>query len=127
MTTSFPSLVYTKEKIIEVYEETKHLGAPVYIGIMPLTSFRSAEFLHYEVPGIKLSDDVLARMKEAGDDKVRAAEIGVQIAKELIDVASELFNGIYLITPFLRYEMTLELMSYIKQLDEAKEGAKKYV
>lgn len=119
--------VYTKEKIIEVYEETKYLDAPVYIGIMPLTSFKSAEFLHYEVPGIKLSDDVLARMKEAGDDKVRAAEVGVQIAKELIDVASELFNGIYLITPFLRYEMTLELMDYIKQLDEAKEGTKKYV
>ena len=119
--------VYTKEKIIEVYEATKHLEAPVYIGIMPLTSFRSAEFLHYEVPGIKLSDEVLARMKEASDDKVRAAEVGVQIAKELIDVASELFNGIYLITPFLRYEMTLELMAYIKQLDEAKEGAKNYV
>ena len=119
--------VYTKEKLIEVYEETKHLDAPVYIGIMPLTSFKSAEFLHYEVPGIKLSDDVLARMQEAGDDKVRAAEVGVQIAKELIDVASELFNGIYLITPFLRYEMTLELMDYIKQLDGAKEGAKKYV
>ncbi len=119
--------VYTKEKIVEVYEETKHLDAPVYIGIMPLTSFKSAEFLHYEVPGIKLSDDVLARMREAGEDKVRAAEVGLQIAKELIDVASELFNGIYLITPFLRYEMTLELMDYIKQLDEAKEGTKKYV
>ena len=119
--------VYTKEKIVEVYEETKHLDAPVYIGIMPLTSFKSAEFLHYEVPGIKLSDDVLARMREAGDDKVRAAEVGVQIAKDLIDVASQLFNGIYLITPFLRYEMTLELMDYIKQLDEAKEGTKKYV
>lgn len=116
--------VYTKEKIIEVYEATKHLDAPVYIGIMPLTSFKSAEFLHFEVPGIKLSDDVLARMQAAGDN---AAEEGVQIAKELIDVAAPLFNGIYLITPFLRYEMTLQLMDYIKQLDEAKAGAEKYV
>lgn len=119
--------VYTKEKIIETYEATKHLNTPVYLGIMPLTSFKSAEFLHYEVPGIKLSEDVLSKMQAAGDDKVRAAEVGIQIAKELIDVAAELFNGIYLITPFLRYEMTLELMEYIKQLDEAKAGAKKYV
>ena len=119
--------VYTKEKIIETYEATKHLDTPVYLGIMPLTSFKSAEFLHYEVPGIKLSEDVLNRMQAAGEDKVAAAQIGVQIAKELIDVAAELFNGIYLITPFLRYEMTLELMEYIKQLDQAKAGEKKYV
>jgi methionine synthase / methylenetetrahydrofolate reductase(NADPH) len=116
--------VYTVEKIREIYEATKDLDAPIYIGIMPVTSFKSAEFLHHEVPGIKLSDDVLARMKACGDDKQRAADEGVAIAKELLDVACELFNGIYLITPFLRYDMTLQLMDYVKELDEAKKGAK---
>ena len=114
--------VYTKEKIIEIYEATKHLEAPIYIGIMPLTSHRSAQFLHHEVPGIKLSDEALARMEACGDDKEKASAEGVAIAKELVEVAAQYFNGIYLITPFLRYDMTLELMDYIKQLDEQNKG-----
>lgn len=114
--------VYSKEKIIEIYEATKHLEAPIYIGIMPLTSFRSAEFLHHEVPGIKLSEEVLARMKACGEDKEKAAAEGVAIAKELLDTACEYFNGIYLITPFLRYDMTLQLMDYVKELDAQYKG-----
>lgn len=114
--------VYSKEKIVEVYEATKHLKAPIYIGIMPLTSFRSSEFLHYEVPGIKLSDEVLERMKACQGDKAREAEEGVSIAKELLRTAVKHFNGIYLITPFVRYEMTVELMKYIKQLDQQNKG-----
>ncbi|MFY3792102.1 bifunctional homocysteine S-methyltransferase/methylenetetrahydrofolate reductase [Ureibacillus sp. MALMAid1270] len=114
--------VYSKEKIVEIYEATKQLAAPIYIGIMPLTSFRSAEFLHHEVPGIKLSDEVLERMKSCDGDKDREAEEGLAIAKELLDTATQYFNGIYLITPFLRYELTRELMDYIKQLDEETKG-----
>ena len=116
--------VYTKEKIKEIYEATKHLSTPIYIGIMPLTSFRSAEFLHHEVPGIKLSDEVLERMKACAGDKEREAAEGVAIAKELLDTAAQYFNGIYLITPFIRYDMTIQLMQYIKQLDEQNKGVK---
>ena len=116
--------VYTKEKIIEFYEATKHLETPIYIGIMPLTSSRSAEFLHHEVPGIKLSEDVLARMAACGDDKEVATQEGLAIAQELLDTACQYFNGIYLITPFLRYDMTLQLMDYVKQYDAKHKGEK---
>lgn len=114
--------VYSKEKIIEIYEATKHLDTPIYIGIMPLTSLRNSEFLHHEVPGIKLSDEVLERMKAADGDKERAQAEGGQIAKELIDTAASLFNGIYLITPFMRYDMSVELIHYIKELDAKVKG-----
>ncbi|PIC79617.1 bifunctional homocysteine S-methyltransferase/methylenetetrahydrofolate reductase [Sporosarcina sp. P18a] len=113
--------VYTKEKIIDVYEATKHLDTPIFIGIMPLTNIRNAEFLHHEVPGIKLSEDVLERMRECGDDREKSTETGLEIAKELIDTAAQYFNGLYLITPFLRYDMTLELYEYIKKIDQQKE------
>lgn len=109
--------VFTKEKIVEVYEATKHLPTPIFLGIMPLTSSRNAEFLHHEVPGIKLSDETLARMKTHENDKEAAAQEGLKIAKELIDTAAGLFNGIYLITPFLRYEMSIQLIRYIEEQD----------
>ena len=114
--------VYTTEKIIEIYEATKHLDTPIYIGIMPVTSHKSAQFLHHEVPGIKLSEDALSRMEACGDDKDKATAEGIAIAKELVEVAAQYFNGIYLITPFLRYDVTLELMNYIHQLDEQQKG-----
>jgi len=118
--------VFTKEKIVEVYEATKHLSTPIFIGIMPLTNMRNAEFLHHEVPGIKLSDETLERMRACGEDKEASAKEGVKIAKELIDTAAGLFNGLYLITPFLRYDMSVELIHYIKELDAQKESGAVY-
>lgn len=119
--------VYSKEKIIEVYEATKHLDTPIFIGIMPLTSIRNSEFLHHEVPGIKLSESVLERMRATGEDKEAAKVEGIAIAKELIDTAAELFNGIYLITPFMHYDMSIELINYIRELDYKREEESNYV
>lgn len=103
--------VYDAALIENVYEATKHLDIPVFIGIMPLASGGNAQFLHNEVPGIKLSDDVLARMGDLRGKAGRA--MGTQIAKELLDVALPLFNGIYIMTPFLSYSMTVDLTKYV--------------
>ncbi|KXZ18859.1 bifunctional homocysteine S-methyltransferase/methylenetetrahydrofolate reductase [Bacillus nakamurai] len=110
--------VYSEQQLIDIHKETKHLQTPVYIGIMPLTSSRNAEFIHHEIPGIKLSDGIREKMALAGEDKQKQKTEGLAIAKSLLDTACELFNGIYLITPFLRSDLTSELASYIKQKDE---------
>ena len=89
------------------------LRAPIYIGIMPLTSSQNAEFLHNEVPGIKLTDEVRARMALSAGNREQSTKEGLEVAKELIDVALEHFHGIYLITPFMRYDMTVHLTEYI--------------
>ncbi|WP_082235166.1 bifunctional homocysteine S-methyltransferase/methylenetetrahydrofolate reductase [Halobacillus massiliensis] len=107
--------VYSEEQLIEIREATKHISAPIYIGIMPLISARNAEFLHNEVPGISLSDNIRKRMETVSHDPSLAQQEGIAIAKSLIDTAIELFNGIYLITPFLRYEITAELTRYFKE------------
>ncbi|MFS0775514.1 bifunctional homocysteine S-methyltransferase/methylenetetrahydrofolate reductase [Neobacillus sp. 3P2-tot-E-2] len=107
--------VFSEEKLIEVYEQTKHLNAPIYIGLMPLTGSRNAEFLHNEVPGIKIAQSIRDRMAALHDQPLQAAREGIEITKSLIDTALDLFNGIYLITPFLRYELTTELAIYAKQ------------
>ncbi|MBB3907539.1 bifunctional homocysteine S-methyltransferase/methylenetetrahydrofolate reductase [Anoxybacteroides rupiense] len=111
--------LYSEQKIEEVYEATKHLEAPIYIGIMPLTSARNADFLHHEVPGITLSDDIRSRMAACAHDPIQSSREGIAIAKSLIDAAFDLFRGIYLITPFLRYEMTVELVRYIQEKERS--------
>ncbi|MTH53282.1 bifunctional homocysteine S-methyltransferase/methylenetetrahydrofolate reductase [Bacillus mangrovi] len=110
--------IYSVKQMEEVHDAVKHLSAPLYIGVMPLTSSRNAEFIHHEIPGIKLSDQIRSKMAEAGSDPVRAKAEGIAIAKEIIDAAFDLFNGIYLITPFLKYEYSVELAEYIRDKEQ---------
>lgn len=107
--------IYSSDKITELYEATKHLDIPIYIGIMPLTSTSNAEFLHNEVPGIKLTDEVRERMRLAGDDREKAIEETIDISKGLVDTALDCFPGIYFITPFMRYDLIVTLVEYIKE------------
>lgn len=114
--------VYDVETIVQIYEATKHIRVPIFIGIMPLTSSRNAEFLHNEVPGIKLSTYALEQMKLFTGEAAR--QEGNRMAKELIDATLQYFNGIYLITPFNYYQMTVELTQYIRQQEQVKAGFK---
>lgn len=112
--------IYSSEKMIELKKATSHIDTPIFIGVMPLTSTKNAEFLHHEVPGIKLTDEVRARMKAAEGNRAQSTAESIAISKELIDTALEHFNGIYLITPFMRYDICVELVNYIHQkTDEA--------
>lgn len=112
--------IYSTSQIEDVYQATKHLDTPIFLGVMPLTSSRNAEFIHNEIPGIKLPDSVRAAMASAGNDPVKAKIEANAIAKELIDATMERFKGIYLITPFLRYDMTAQLTQYIRTTDKEK-------
>ena len=90
-------------------DRLKPLGVPVFLGVMPLMSSRNAEFLHNEVPGIKIADPLREKLRHCADDSA-AVRIGLEVAREIRDVALEAYNGVYLITPFLRYEVSVELL-----------------
>lgn len=105
--------IYDEETLELIYEGTKYISIPIFIGIMPLTSQRNAEFLHNEVPGISLSEEALRRMQGLKGEIARNE--GITMSKELLDRALKRFKGIYLITPFNYYEMTAELTKYVQQ------------
>jgi len=114
--------LYDPDRIREMYERTARYGVPVFVGIMPLVSRRNAEFLHNEVPGIRIPEAVLERMRSAPPE--RAKEEGIAIAAELIETALEAgAPGIYLIPPFSRYEPALKLVPLIKQWDRTRRAA----
>ena len=46
---------------------------------------------------------------DCADDQA-ATRIGLEVAREVRDVALEAFNGVYLITPFLRYDVSVDLL-----------------
>ena len=114
--------VYSKEKIKQVYEATKHLNTPFFIGIMPIANYNNALFLHNEVPGIKMSEEVLNQFKAVKDDKEKTKELSLRLSKELIDTVHEYFNGLYIITPFQKVDYSLELAAYSKSITTHKEA-----
>jgi methionine synthase / methylenetetrahydrofolate reductase(NADPH) len=96
----------------KAYEERYgQLTLPLIVGAWPLLNSRNAEYLHNEIPGITIPDEIRQRMREAGDDS--EAE-GVRIA---IDVASQLRTeaaGVYICPPFRRYDLAAEVVEAVR-------------
>jgi len=90
------------------------LPRPVLLGVLPLHTHRHAEFLHNEVPGITIPDDVRAAMAAAGE---RGAEIGLEMAHLLLEQMKPLVAGTYIMPSFGRYELAAELVRRIRADD----------
>ena len=97
-----------------LHAATRDVGVPIFPGVMPLVSEGNTEFLHNEVPGFVVPDAVRARMARAGRGR-KARREGIAIAREIIESVLPYFNGLYLITPFNRYPMTVELTEFALQ------------
>jgi len=80
---------------------------PLLIGVLPLQSFRHAEFLHNEVPGITVPDWIRQRMHEAGNE---GQKVGVELARDLLGECRSMANGVYLMPSFGRYENCLDVL-----------------
>jgi len=104
--------VYNISDLGEMLERTKHLRIPVLPGILPLVSERNTEFLHNEVPGIVIPDEIRSRMR--GREKEDGVREGLAIAREFIAAATGLVGGFYIIPPFGKYRVAAELVRFIR-------------
>jgi methionine synthase I (cobalamin-dependent)/5,10-methylenetetrahydrofolate reductase len=84
---------------------------PLLVGLLPLHSFRHAEFLHNEVPGITIPDAVRRRLREAGDGALRA---GIEMAQHLVQQIRGRYAGAYLMPSFGRFEVVAEVLDALR-------------
>lgn len=85
---------------------------PIFVGILPLYGTRHAAFLHNEVPGIIIPEELQNRLQHAGAE---APMEGVRIALELIEQMQDWAGGIYLMPAFHRYDLAAELIEACRQ------------
>ena len=104
--------VFEPAMVEEMHRRTKHLSVPIFTGVWPLLTGRQAEFLHNEVPGIVIPDRVRAAM--SGLEGLEGRKKGIELAQEVCRATLALFPGVYLITPFLHYDTTVELSQFIR-------------
>ncbi len=82
---------------------------PFLAGIWPLTSYRNAEFMNNEVPGVEIPDHIMQRMLEA-DQAGRGTQEGVKIAQEMVQQLRADVQGIQVSAPFGKIELALEVV-----------------
>jgi methionine synthase / methylenetetrahydrofolate reductase(NADPH) len=101
--------VYDPVALRRFLDDAKPLGLPILVGILPLASYRNAEFLHNEVPGMQVPETVRERMRKAGTGP-QARKEGVAIAREMLEAVRGEVAGAYVMPPLERYELALEVV-----------------
>ncbi len=92
-----------------ILQSFQQKGILVIPSVLPLVSFRNAEYLHYEVPGIAIPEDIRKRMEQKkGKD---AEKEGISIAREIISQLKPCSNGILLMPPLGKYYLLEEIFS----------------
>jgi methionine synthase / methylenetetrahydrofolate reductase(NADPH) len=108
--------VFDTEQLRVFLDRISHVKIPIVAGIWPLVSFRNAEFLHNEVPGVNVTQDILERMKIASDkSKEEAREVGIQIARESLIEVRDVIAGVQVSAPFGNVKYALQVFEVLDE------------
>jgi homocysteine S-methyltransferase len=99
--------LYDLEQLDRFFSRVPNPPIPTVVEIMPLQSYRHAEFCHNELAGVVIPREHLSRMKEAGE---RGIDVGFQLAHQFLLDVFDRVDGALLVPSFHRYEMVAELV-----------------
>ena len=98
--------IYELAPLLRFLDRVGKPPIPLILGCIPLHSSRHAEYLHNEVPGITIPDDVRMSMRAADE---HGHEEGLKLAEELLAAARGMVQGVYLMPSYGRYDVVSEL------------------
>ena len=100
--------VFDAGKFSEFMDKIRGAGGEktrVIAGIIPLRSERTAQFLNSSIPGVKVPDDLVRKLKSAGDPGALGLEMAADLIKELRGVC----DGVH-IMPVGTHENTRKIL-----------------
>jgi homocysteine S-methyltransferase len=103
--------VYDLEELERFLARLGRVPVPLVVGILPLHSWRHAEFLHNEVPGISVPEGIRLRLREAGEQGLR---VGIEVAQGILTEVRRRFAGAYLMPSFGRFEVVAEVLEALR-------------
>ncbi len=100
--------VFTEEALQNLRRAKEETGLWILGGLMPPVSYRNACYMHNEISGIRLSEEILERYKDV--DREEAGRIGVSLCLETAGKMAPWVDGYYLMTPFQRIDLIEEIV-----------------
>lgn len=108
--------VFDVAQLRDFLKRIEHVRVPVVAGIWPLVSYRNAEFLHNEVPGVRVTPSIMERMRIASEKSKEAArDEGLQIARESLVEVRDLIQGVQVSAPFNNVRYALEVFAALEE------------
>ncbi|MBV9493561.1 MAG: bifunctional homocysteine S-methyltransferase/methylenetetrahydrofolate reductase, partial [Acidobacteria bacterium] len=102
--------VFDARQLETFLERIEHQKLPIVAGIWPLLSYRNAQFMNNEVPGVSVPDDVMERMRIASEKgKEHGLREGVAIARETLERVREQVAGVQVSAPLGRVDLALQV------------------
>jgi homocysteine S-methyltransferase len=98
--------VFDADSLKKFLDAVSDCKIPVIAGIWPFTSFKNAEFMANEVPGVVVPQKILDRMSKTKDAK-DSKKAGIEIARELMEQISGLVGGFAISAPLGNVKMAL--------------------
>ncbi|MBC7396292.1 MAG: bifunctional homocysteine S-methyltransferase/methylenetetrahydrofolate reductase [Bdellovibrionales bacterium] len=106
--------IYERETFLRWKDKTGANYRPHVIGIWPFVSYKNAEFMAHEVPGVYVPHWALEKMSRVQDDPVASVKAGVEIAATIMkDLWSEC-EGFAISAPLGRAEVALEVLKCLE-------------
>lgn len=106
--------VFDTEQLRYFLERIEHVRIPIVAGIWPLISYRNAEFMHNEVPGVNVTPESLERMRIASDkSKEHARDEGIAIARESLADVRDVIQGVQVSAPFGNVKYALQVFDVL--------------
>jgi len=101
--------VFDADSLFRFLDAIEGCRIPIVAGIWPFTSFKNAEFMANEVPGVVVPKALLDRMS-AATSKEEGLALGVQIARELVAKVRGRVAGFAVSAPFGNVQTALAVL-----------------
>jgi homocysteine S-methyltransferase len=113
--------VFDTDQLRDFIKAIEHVRIPIVAGIWPLVSYRNAEFLHNEVPGVRVTPSIMDRMRDASAiSKEAGRDEGLKIARESLLEVRDIIQGVQVSAPFGNVKYALEVFGALPELASAK-------
>ncbi|HEX5833300.1 MAG TPA: bifunctional homocysteine S-methyltransferase/methylenetetrahydrofolate reductase [Pyrinomonadaceae bacterium] len=107
--------VFDTDQLRDFLKRIQHVRIPIIAGIWPLVSYRNAEFLHNEVPGVRVTPSIMDRMRDASAiSKEAGRDEGLKIARESLMEVREEIQGVQVSAPFGNVKYALEVFDVLR-------------
>lgn len=100
--------VFDPDALLKFLKKIENFRVPVIAGVWPFVSYRNAEFMKTEVPGVVVPEWIMQAMRAADTKEAQRAE-GIRIARKILQEIRSEVNGVATSAPFGNVQTAIEV------------------